>query len=69
MTPLRFELRPNRAVWVREEAFRQARKQLTLGFRRNLGERLVSRFEAKFAPSMLWKNTFRLLAIDGAIAS
>lgn len=51
---------------VTEEAFCQARRQLTIGFWRNLWERLVSRFEAKFASSLLWKNTFRLLAIDGA---
>ena len=51
---------------VTEEAFCQARKQLTLGFWRNLWEQLVRRFEAEFAASMLWKNTFRLLAIDGA---
>ncbi len=42
---------------VSEEAFCQARKQLTIGFWRNLWERVVSRFEAKFAASMLWKNT------------
>ncbi len=51
---------------VTEEAFCQARRQLTIGFWRDLWERLVSRFEAKFASSLLWKNTFRLLAIDGA---
>ena len=51
---------------VTEEAFCQARNQLTLEFWRHLWERLVSRFEAKFASSMLWKNTFRLLAIDGS---
>lgn len=51
---------------VSEEAFCQARKQLTIGFWRKLWERVVSQFEAKFAPSMLWKNTFRLLAIDGS---
>lgn len=51
---------------VSEEAFCQARKQLTIGFWRKLWERVVSRFEAKFAPSMLWKNTYRLLAIDGS---
>ena len=51
---------------VTEEAFCQARKQLTIGFWRNLWEHLGSRFEATFAPSLLWKNTFRLLAVDGA---
>ncbi len=51
---------------VSEEAFCQARKQLTIRFWRNLWERLGSRFEATFAPSMLWKDTFRLLAIDGS---
>ena len=50
---------------VSEEAFCQARKQLTLGFWRKLWEHLVGRFEARFAPSLLWKGIFRLLAIDG----
>ena len=51
---------------VSEEAFCQARKQLTVGFWRNVWEHLGGRFEATFAPSLLWKNTFRLLAVDGA---
>lgn len=51
---------------VTEEAFCQARNRLTLGFWRNLWERLAQRFEAKFTPSVLWKNTFRLLAVDGS---
>jgi hypothetical protein len=50
---------------VTEEAFCQARKQLTIGYWRNLWEHLAGRFEAAFASSLLWKNTFRLLAIDG----
>lgn len=51
---------------VSEEAFCQARKQLTIGFWRNLWAHLGERFEATFAPSLLWKNTFRLLAVDGS---
>lgn len=51
---------------VTEEAFCQARNRLTLGFWRNLWEGLARRFEANFTPSMLWKNTFRLLAVDGS---
>ena len=51
---------------ITEEAFCQARKQLTMGFWRKLWEHLVSRFEAKFTSSLLWKGTFRVLAIDGS---
>ncbi len=51
---------------VTEEVFCQARKQLTIGFCRNVWEHLGGRFEGAFAPSLLWKNTFRLLAADGA---
>lgn len=51
---------------VTEEAFCQARKKLTIGFWRRVWEHLESRFEATFAPSLLWKKTFRLLAVDGA---
>ena len=51
---------------VTEEAFCQARKQLTIGFWRGLWERLARRFEATFAPSLLWKDTYRVLAIDGS---
>lgn len=51
---------------VSEEAFCQARKQLTLAFWQNLWEQLVTRFEAKFTPAMLWKDTFRLCAVDGS---
>ena len=51
---------------VTEEAFCQARKQLTIGFWSRLWEHLGGRFEAKFTPSVLWKGVFRLLAIDGA---
>ncbi len=50
---------------VSEEAFCQARRQLTIGFWRNIWVHLGRRFEATFAPSLLWKNTFRLLALDG----
>ena len=55
-----------RSDCVSEEAFCQARNQLTFGFWRNLWERLAQRFEAKFTPSVLWKNMFRLLAVDGS---
>jgi len=51
---------------VSEEAFCQARQRLTLGFWRNLWRTLTHRFEDRFASSLLWKNTFRLLAIDGS---
>jgi hypothetical protein len=51
---------------VTEEAFCQARKQLTIGFWRTIWVGLAKRFEATFASSLLWKNTFRLLAVDGA---
>jgi hypothetical protein len=51
---------------VTEEAFCQARKQLPIGFWRDLWEHLVGRFEARFSSSLLWKETFRLLAIDGS---
>lgn len=51
---------------VSEEAFCQARGQLTLGFWRNLWRALTHRFEIRFSSSLLWKNTFRLLAIDGS---
>jgi hypothetical protein len=54
------------AASVSEEAFCQARKQLTLGFWRNLWQALTHRFEKRFSSSLLWKNTFRLLAVDGA---
>lgn len=50
---------------VTEEAFCQARKQLTIRFWRNLWTYLASRFESTFASSLLWKGTFRLLAVDG----
>jgi len=51
---------------VSEEAFCQARQQLTLGFWRNLWRVLTHRYEARFSSSLLWKNTFRLLAVDGS---
>jgi len=50
---------------VTEEAFCQARRQLTVRFWRYLWTHLVSRFEGQFTESLLWKNTFRLLAVDG----
>jgi len=54
------------AASVSEEAFCQARQQLTLGFWRNMWRALTHRFEVRFSSSLLWKNTFRLLAIDGS---
>ncbi len=54
------------ATSVSEEAFCQARQQLTLGFWRNLWRTLATRFEGRFSSSLLWKNTFRLLAVDGS---
>jgi len=51
---------------VSEEAFCQARKQLTIGFWRNIWEHLVNRYEATFTSALLWKNTHRLLAVDGS---
>lgn len=53
---------------VSEEAFCQARKELTLGFWRKLWEYLAGRFEATFGSSLLWKNAHRLLALDGSDA-
>lgn len=53
------------ATSVSEEAFCQARQQLTLGFWRNMWQALTHRFEVRFSSSLLWKNTFRLLAVDG----
>jgi len=50
---------------VTEEAFCQARNQLTIRFWRNLWTHLASRFESTFASSLLWKGVFRLLAVDG----
>lgn len=51
---------------VSEEAFCQARQQLTLSFWRTLWRQLLHRFEQRFASSMLWKDTYRLLAVDGS---
>jgi hypothetical protein len=51
---------------VTEEAFSQARKQLTHGFWRSLFNRLCRQYEEKFTPRMLWKNKFRVLAVDGS---
>lgn len=50
---------------VTEEAFCQARGQLTVRFWRQLWMCLVQRYEARFPGSLLWKNTFRVLAVDG----
>ena len=51
---------------VTEEAFSLARKQLTIGFWQGLWRRLVHRFEARFAASLLWKDAYRVLAVDGS---
>lgn len=51
---------------VSEPAFCQARRQLKLGFWHNLWWALAHRFEIRFSSSLLWKNMFRLLAIDGS---
>lgn len=51
---------------VSEEAFCQARKQLTIGFWRSLWKHLVNRYKETFTASLLWKNTHRLLAVDGS---
>ena len=51
---------------VREEAFCQARGRLSLGFWRTLWDRLRQRYEEKFTPRMLWKNTLRVRAGDGS---
>jgi hypothetical protein len=51
---------------VTEEAFCQARKQVTIRFWRRLWDRLVLRFEMRFRQAMLWKNAFRVLAIDSS---
>ena len=50
---------------VTEEAFCQARRQLTLGFWRYLWTHLSQRFEAHFSRVLLWKGRYRLLAVDG----
>ena len=50
---------------VTEEAFCQARRHLTLRFWRGLWKVLQHRFEQRFETHLLWKNTLRLLAIDG----
>jgi len=51
---------------VSEEAFCQARNQLTLGFWRSLGVALGTAFEAKFDTALRWKGIWRVLAIDGS---
>ncbi len=50
---------------VTEEAFCQARRRLTIRFWRHLWVVLQHRFEQRFETPLLWKNTLRLLAIDG----
>lgn len=50
---------------VTEEAFCQARGQLTLGFWHRLWHRLGTAYEQRFGAEMLWKGLYRVLAIDG----
>lgn len=51
---------------VSEEAFSQARTELTLRFWHNLWDRLQSRYQQRFDSTLRWKGTFRLLAVDGS---
>jgi hypothetical protein len=51
---------------VSEEAFCQARRQLTLGFWRKLWESLIHRLETRFPSALRWKGIWRLLALDGS---
>jgi hypothetical protein len=51
---------------VSEEAFCQARGQLPLRFWRSLWDRLQGRYQRRFAPALLWKGIFRVLAGDGS---
>lgn len=51
---------------VTEEAFSQARKALTLRFWQSLWDRLSDRYQARFAPAMLWKGFLRVIAVDGS---
>lgn len=50
---------------VKEEAFCQARQELTLGFWRSLGVLLHDKYEQRFASAMRWKG-LRPLACDGS---
>jgi hypothetical protein len=50
---------------VTEEAFCQARSRLTVRFWRQLWMHLAQRYETRFRGSLLWKNTLRVLAVDG----
>lgn len=54
---------------VTEEAFCQARSRLTLGFFHALWNHLRGRFAGRFGAALLWKNTYRLLAVDGSDVS
>ena len=51
---------------VTEEAFCQARGQLTLGFWRKLWDRVAAAYEQRFGAEMLWQGLYRVLAIDGS---
>lgn len=51
---------------VSEEAFCQARGQLTLGFWRTLWNELVRRYELAFGAAQRWKGKWRVLAVDGS---
>jgi hypothetical protein len=51
---------------VSEEAFSQARAELSLRFWRTLWHRLQTRYQQRFDSAMRWKGVFRLLAVDGA---
>lgn len=53
---------------VSEEAFCQARGQLTLTFWRTLWNELVRRYERVFGAAQLWKGKWRVLAVDGSDA-
>lgn len=48
-----------------EPAFTQARRQLPLRFWRVLWQHLGQRYEQKFASRLLWKQRYRVLAVDG----
>jgi hypothetical protein len=51
---------------VSEEAFCQARGQLTLGFWRTLWNELARRYELAFGAVQRWKGKWRVLAVDGS---
>lgn len=51
---------------VTEEAFCQARKQVTIRFWRRLWDRVSVRFDLRFRQALLWRNTYRVLAIDSS---